>query len=715
MTTLPAPSSNDPDDKWSLFDTALFFLWVGGAAVGLSLRSSELFISLDGGYMRDLARRQFEWGVPIFTTSIDLYQGVGDLFFSSINFTLLPSFIVASWFGTAAVAKVATYTIALAEYSFSIILFARALSLTKTQAFAAALGLPLLTFPFHGYGAIYGILAVTPQVATAMAAICVLCFSLLQFGRGTVVHDIRYAILFVGVMLWTVHWGVITLALGGPTLALTFFAAMVAARDTRERWAKTGLAIGAAIIFSAPLVYLLGLLLDSAPITAPTELNNDRAVLTYASILFHLRSVGPAGPLLVIAAMAGAALATIDRSRPRLRVFAWTLLTYLVTRLSFWVVTVLFDFWRGPSALYFEIFVYPLYAIFAVFFVVRLVEFLHFDFRSTLFTHWGPSVLVCTAAVAVVLVAGFSRAPPFGFAYPPTPTALTPILQAETSLVPPGPFRGRVANMTGRKFERGITWFDLVQNDGDVEKQFGNEMRLVGLTYFGIPAFFQYSSTMTPAFYAFTTRLLADQRDRQLRSVIVLRRYEPKLLGMLGIRSVVTDAPIAGVTLQSSAHSDSSGLYLYRVPETNVGNYSPTHFHVATSATEILTWLARSDFEPKREMIGDVPRGGDGLVEVRESSVIFDGVSLHITATSDGRSVLLLPLEYSRCLDVRARVGEPRLFRANLLLTGLVFSGRLDAVLRLYTGPFVNPACRLRDLVDLLKLDVRNVPVTVRH
>jgi hypothetical protein len=50
-----------------------------------------------------------------------------------------------------------------------------------------------------------------------------------------------------------------------------------------------------------------------------------------------------------------------------------------------------------------------------------------------------------------------------------------------------------------------------------------------------------------------------------------------------------------------------------------------------------------------------------------------------------------------------------------LVLTGLVFVGQLDATVRLRTGPFVNPACRLRDLFDLLKLDIRDISADVRH
>ena len=67
----------------------------------------------------------------------------------------------------------------------------------------------------------------------------------------------------------------------------------------------------------------------------------------------------------MIFGIAGAVLAALDQSRRTLRIFAITLLTYLGTRLTFAILIILFDFWRGPAPLYFEFYVIPLYAIFA--------------------------------------------------------------------------------------------------------------------------------------------------------------------------------------------------------------------------------------------------------------------------------------------------------------------------------------------------------------
>jgi hypothetical protein len=60
---------------------------------------------------------------------------------------------------------------------------------------------------------------------------------------------------------------------------------------------------------------------------------------------------------------------------------------------------------------------------------------------------------------------------------------------------------------------------------------------------------------------------------------------------------------------------------------------------------------------------------------------------------------LLLPVQFSHCLVV-ANGAAARLTRADLFLTLLSFSGKLDAVLEIRFGLFVDNACRLRDGAD---------------
>jgi hypothetical protein len=101
----------------------------------------------------------------------------------------------------------------------------------------------------------------------------------------------------------------------------------------------------------------IGMVTDTAAATFPLELTNIRANFLNALILFQWHAFCPTGSLLVGFAIAAAMISIPDRLHRTLRVFAITLLTYLGTRLSFAVLTIVFDFWRGPVTLYPEFFV----------------------------------------------------------------------------------------------------------------------------------------------------------------------------------------------------------------------------------------------------------------------------------------------------------------------------------------------------------------------
>jgi hypothetical protein len=101
----------------------------------------------------------------------------------------------------------------------------------------------------------------------------------------------------------------------------------------------------------------------------------------------------------------------------------------------------------------------------------------------------------------------------------------------------------------------------------------------------------------------------------------------------------------------------------------------------------------------------------NGLVPANFESLTIERDGYRVKANSTGKSVLLLPIEFSRCWNItELHSGSPaRLFRANLLLTGVVFEGKLDVRITFHTGPFNNPGCRLADRADSKAMAIENV------
>jgi hypothetical protein len=703
----PAPRS--PTDL--IFDAALAVLWLGGAVIALYLKNTLLFAGFDGGYMRDLAQRQFEWHVPLFVASIDWFQGIGDIFIP-INFRWFPSFIAAAYFGGGVTSKVVTYGVMVVELSTAIWFFGRSLGVSRRVTIAAALFTCLIDFPFYGAGLIYSSLPLAPQLETYIACALTMAAAFLRFGRRSWLADLPFALVILALLCWLMLASTTAIVLAGPFLLVCGISAILAAEDRADRLRKIGLFFAAtALMVCGPGIYLGGLLFDTAAAMFPRELVNDRATFYFASILFHWDSIGPAGPLLVVFAMAGAVLAIFDRKRRTLRMFAITLLTYFVTRIAFAVLTIVFDFWRGPSPLYFEFFVIPLYAVFAAFFFARLFEFARRETAWRVPEKLLDLGLVGGAVVLAITFAATSSSPDYYFHFPERPNAFTELIARESGMHPVAEFRGRTANMTGRAIDRKIVWTDLHNLDGRIWQATGNDMRLAGLHQFGIPGLFQYGPTMTPSFYVVTSRLLALPGDKQQRNVSVLRNIKPRILGMLGVRFVVTDAPFDGaVTLRERMPYAGGMLYLYEIAHPNLGDYSPTLVTNAPAAGAIVDRLAAPDFDAAHEVLADLPGDVGGLVSAQNVRVAFDGISLRVTADSAGRSIIMLPLEFSRCLAASGAAGAPSLFRANLVETGVLFSGRLDAILTLRTGLFFRPWCRLLDYFDVRTLRVGDLP-----
>jgi hypothetical protein len=153
-----------------------------------------------------------------------------------------------------------------------------------------------------------------------------------------------------------------------------------------------------------------------------------------------------------------------------------------------------------------------------------------------------------------------------------------------------------------------------------------------------------------------------------------------------------------------SASPEPPGDYIvYQLPEANIGDYSPTRIVVARTGAEIAAIIRDPNFDFKDQAILSsdlsmplVPASATKL------SIIRNG--LHFKAHSDGTSLVILPQQFSKCLS--ARDPGVRLVRADLLMTGVIFSGDIDTDISFDYGIF-SPWCRLTDMSDTKSLDLK--------
>jgi hypothetical protein len=301
------------------------------------------------------------------------------------------------------------------------------------------------------------------------------------------------------------------------------------------------------------------------------------------------------------------------------------------------------------------------------------------------------------------------------FPLPPTETRIVSFLKDQIALSPGRTFRGRVATMEMLNVKGEVGWLKMhVDYQAPRATEAGNDHHLVGLWHFDIPTLLEYSSNMSPASFRAVTRFVARRADRQMRSTLVLRNPNARLLGFLGVRFLIADAaqgePFRLVMTDHPRPGET--LYLYEVPDVNLGSVSPGEIRTADSFDRALDQIVDPRFDFRRHaVIIDAPAAAVRLKSLRPAEAselrIVERGGIVVKATSAGISLLVIPFEFSHCLTVRSlddAVQPPGLIRVNALLTGVLFDHAVNAEIRYFTGPFSGASCRLRDADEFKRL-----------
>jgi hypothetical protein len=273
-------------------------------------------------------------------------------------------------------------------------------------------------------------------------------------------------------------------------------------------------------------------------------------------------------------------------------------------------------------------------------------------------------------------------------------------------------FEDKIGLGVGRPFRGSVHFFP---------SDFGTDLTISGLWARGIPTVEQHGQLVTPPsfyfwqfVYAFVFAdfyaVFADSRG--LNGFIPSPGQYWGALQLLGARYYLADqkalAPAAYYfsvkTFPSRPLSGEPGLWnVYEFPHPNVGNYSPTEVKTAVSGAEIVTMMAEPNFDFTRQVVLTAEIS-QSLVPAHDMRLSLIRGGWHVSGHSDGTSLVVLPQQFSHCL--RARDDQVRLVRANLMLTGMIFSRDVDTDIVFDYGIFT-PHCGAADLADTRKLDLR--------
>jgi hypothetical protein len=418
------------------------------------------------------------------------------------------------------------------------------------------------------------------------------------------------------------------------------------------------------------------------------------------------------GLVIWIACVAGAVLAAVREQGPMRRAAIGFLGFIVLQQLIFLLNAGVGFSWRGPSAAYLDMFALPFYALFGGYVVLGA-------WCETSTRRRRTMAALSLAPWAVLLTLHTPYADPIfhaqnPFKWPPHETAITKFLKAEVGLREGEPFRGRVASIAGTEFEPEYAHVPLISQhnyDGGVAYNAGNEHRYFGLWYYDIPTLIQDNQFSSPFAHALVSRLFSHRHENHVRQLTTITRFDPRLYAMLGIRFLITNRLLSGLTPTMSLEVNAEvpqkwTLHLYELPEAKTAGYWSTRPMQAASSRQAMLWLA-SDKASEFDAV-TYERIASPLVAGRSSEIRVFRDRLVVTAESVGTSLLVLPLEFSHCFDASIAGSNGRLLRANINQAGLLFSGRVEVELRYRFSPW-HFRCRFRDIADARKLELADI------
>ena len=229
-----------------------------------------------------------------------------------------------------------------------------------------------------------------------------------------------------------------------------------------------------------------------------------------------------------------------------------------------------------------------------------------------------------------------------------------------------------------------------------------------------IPTLKEWSQISTPFVHFLFSRTLSRPHDFHSRNDVVITKSHPKIMAALGARFILTDEELSDplVTLRAAqVNSDGVPILLYEIDQPNLANYFPTRVRISKDASETVAIMTPNNFSFKDEVILH-RRLSASFVPGESGAMFFEKGGVRVKATSCGLSLLILPLQFSNSLQIIAMEhssspNAPKLIRANLLQTGVVFEGQINIKIAHVFGPFRGISGRLRDIQDCRDLGVK--------
>lgn len=720
-----------------LFYHIMFLSFV--CAFFYSRNSSCLYQPYDGLYMLNQAIQFFKWNTITAQVSLNPLQGLSGIALP-LNYWFLPSSVAFFFSNDILVTKILYYFIVTLEFFLSILFVSRAAHIqTRVALQASWLGV-LLVMPVQNRIIFNSLSMVAPifieMISFSSIAIALLLMLYSSSSRQSIVITLCFSTILMISMAALPFLGVLLF----PLVALHVLYALSGHPYKGMHWVLTTANL---LLLLLPICicafFVACLLLPTVPVFFNTELTAlGKSALSNVSFLFNTIRGGPGwlGTAIYCLGVVGATIAwrkEISTIRNVARLFLLYLCVILFVGI---ILRYLRAGYNGPTMSYFEYSTWPFFFIFTAYacdhafvkafkyLAVNTTALNHAIFRYMSGITSQTYCILVPLLLCLILFCVSKENTTFFLSVPPLESRLVKVLKDRCEFVPGSPWRGSVAFFTGASHaEKPINWDTVFAYGIRLWSLTGNDHQTVGLWWHNIPTLFAYNQFISADYYYSMTRFFSSPNVVQQRNVAIVTSPNIGLLQLFGVRYVLSEAPVIDDRAQLVTKLETSDLepmaslqefsthplILYALPSTNLGNYSPTKQVVAATARETVRVMSAPDFSPEHS-VALFKRLDCDLVPSESHSLTWEKSSIRVKASSNGNSLLVLPVQFSNCLKIEpvenSNNGSSELVRADLNLTGVVFSGQIDARITFTCGLFSSPLCRLADYNDFRGMEL---------
>lgn len=704
-----------------------------------------MYGNYDGHWASWVSRGILEWGGFLDFSPLSPLSGTGSPFLPYLPW-LNPGALVLAIPGPLPLRHLASMLLYLTELSASLYLLYRHLEFSREQSFLATLLYVCIFFiPFSSVTRALPWYALAPVNAHLIAAMNVATIALIRTGNQRLSSRLLFGFMFFAALFVAFASTPITALTYVPVYAVLWIAVLIPFqaqyRVARWRWGAVGFAVLAFALIGAPS-YLAAIAMtaargDAAPsifhpgwqLLSPSYWQQLVSTLPFCSNHMQLMCRSEfIGWFEMVVLAGGVCLVLVSSGMKRrygLVIIALLALLHFYALLHTGLVLGRLHLVSTPFLMWAFFPLAPPAAIAAGGFVAARILG-----RRVAGSAWMPAAASWGIAVVAVFVWIRLIAPyqppmpgrgPLGL--PPiahVPAERGPIvefLQQRIGLKPGGEFRGYAGTFLGApdglvRKETGtaadtMTWGAYVAARNILFDRFGNSFQTMDLWNNSIPTIEEHGQSVSRQMYYVNRDLLAQPQDPMdpLPASILLYRFRPQLLRALGVRFVIADGTLEDPSIErvmTQLGKAGAVVNLYEIKGANLAQFSPTQVVWAADYSSAVRLLAeQGDLENRAVLLG-APERHSELVRLSRSRLVVLRDGYRLTAAAPGTAMLLLPVQFSHCwqFENADNTDLPRIVRANIVQTGILFRGSIDVSLRFDFEPW-RASCRLQDAGDL--------------